>query len=271
MQIKYRFTFSWEASRGEQLRALGLTVEEPQVPPGFSGIGVSHVDEGAAGWAEACSLVKLWRGGIDVSTEFTKEEIVAADYCIIRGAHYGGYPQPESDEGYQKITYSSACLCPDCGVGLEQIAPFRMRKSIRFGRNAFLYLYWVHDQIFMPHGTWEKHLAPLCVGALPVNDVKGQPMEGVIQLKVEQHSPLHLDVEGEVCGICGRKKFLLHDRGYAPHPVDPPACPIFRSSQHFGAGAQAFNRIVVRSDVAAEIVASGLKGARLIPCFPRSV
>jgi hypothetical protein len=267
MKIMYRFTFLWSEDRGRQLESLGLTVEAPK-GQGEHGIGVAYADEGMEGWSTACSLVREWEGGVRESTEFSEEEVELADYCVLRGLHYSGYPQPEADFAFAEATYQG--YCSQCGTSLGQVAPFKVRKSLKWGRNSFLSLFWVVDQYFMPTAVWQAHLAPLGVLANPVHDTKGQVLDGIVQLKVDVRASLDLeDVRGEFCPACGREKFPAHNRGFYPSPISPPELPIFRTAQYFGHGRIGANEVVVRSDVASAITSAKMKGAYLWPCAPR--
>src|ERR1017187_4499926 len=70
-----------------------------------------------------------------VRTHFTDEERLNAEWCIIRGEHSiaslrlpRGYAW--SEEFFQK-------QCKKCGGGWQQIAPFRMIREPRIGKNQF--------------------------------------------------------------------------------------------------------------------------------------
>lgn len=264
MKIKYRFVFPWTPARGAQLESLGLRVEAPRPPPEIA-IGVSHAEEGQEGWSQACQLVREWDGSISISTEFSREEVLRAEYCVMSGRHFSGYPQPEDDFGYRAVTYAGSC--DQCGSSDGQVAPFRVRKSLKWGRNDFLQLFWVVDEYFMSIGSWERVLSPLGVKGRQVEDVKGRALTGIVQLNVDHSVEIDMgDARGEVCSTCGRERFSTHIRGFRPLPVGNPDVPIFRSSQIFGAGGMAFNEIIVRQDVVAAIMSSRLRGVDLLPC-----
>ena len=266
MKVIYRFDFPWTTSRGAKLESLELAVKAPKPPPEIA-IGVSEAEEGQPGCDEACTLVREWGGTISCTTKFARAEIEAAEHCFLRGRHFNGYPQPEEDFRYCDTTYKGHC--ENCGTSLAQIAPFRVRKSLKWGRNAFLQLFWVVDEYFMPTAVWETTLAPLGIEARPVEDTKGQVLEGIVQLRVDTRQALDLgDSRGEICAACGRERYSTHIRGFLPPPKGSPDLPIFRSAQFFGSGGMGFNEIVVRHDVVQAVTSSGLRGLEFVPCAP---
>src|SRR5690348_17633256 len=44
--------------------------------------------------------------------------------------------------------YDTRGYCPVCGIGLSQNAPFSVRRSLKWGRNSFLRLFWVREAAF---------------------------------------------------------------------------------------------------------------------------
>ncbi|WP_421567426.1 hypothetical protein [Stenotrophomonas sp. PD6] len=270
MKINYRFTFAWTEIRGSQLSALGLKVEPPDEPrPQTGGIGVGHVVEGAPGWSEACSLVRSWDGWATVTTEFTPSEVKAASHCALVVVHASGYPQPERDFSFREVTYDLSRRCSKCGEGAVKAAPFRVKKSLKWGRNAFLKLNWIEEACFMQTSVWNGHLSGLGVGVLPVEDPKGHRLDDIVQLGLGPAVPLSMDgARGISCEKCGRELYPWHDRGFFPSPIGPPDVPLFHSVQRFGVPHQAANAMIVSAEVVRAIKAAGLRGVELWPCVP---
>ncbi|EMT5436725.1 MULTISPECIES: hypothetical protein [Stenotrophomonas] len=270
MKIKYRFAFTWSEARALQLRALGLKVQPPADPrPEVGGIAVSFALEGAPGWSEACSLIRSWNGATSVTTEFTAAEISEAAHCALQVVHASGYPQPERDFLYLEQAYDLSARCPKCGEGAVQVAPFRIKKTLKWGRNAFLKLNWVEEACFMQTSVWSEHLRPLGIGVLPVEDTKGSLLDEVVQLDLGPVVPLCMgELDGVRCEKCGRERYQWHDRGFFPSIKNPPDVPIFRSSQRFGVEHQSANAMIVSATVANAIRAAGLRGVELWPCAP---
>lgn len=145
MKIVYRYTFAWQEGRGEELAKIGVKFQVPKPSVLGGGIGVCYVEEGAPEWIQVSEMIRAWDGGVWVETEFSKSDIANAAFCALRLTHANGYPQPEDDFLYREQTCDTSNYCPECGTGLVQKAPFRVRKSLKWGRNSFLKLFWVND------------------------------------------------------------------------------------------------------------------------------
>jgi hypothetical protein len=271
MKIKYRFVIDWNVAWVAELQQLGLSVSPSVRDPMNGGVAIVYVEEGHPSWAEASGLMRMWGATMTYTTEFTSAEIAGADYCALRPAHYSGYPQPEEDFGFRNTTYDRQEFCEECGVGLRQVAPFRVRRFPKWGRNAFLKLHWVSDEYFMRTELWRSHLQPLGIPSRVVEDRKGSPVDGMVQLQVDDRIDLDVDDMGGavVCKCCNREYFIPVQRGFFPAPAGKPSAAAFRSRQYFGTGHNGFNEIIVSSSVAAAIVAGGLKGVTLWPCAPQ--
>ncbi|UEX18032.1 hypothetical protein LMF57_18820 [Stenotrophomonas sp. SI-NJAU-1] len=267
MRVNYRSTFKWTARRALQLEQIGATVDPPSDFNGECIIGVVHSAEGAPEWGGVSSLIREWGGSSLVTTDFSAAEIAAADYCELLVTHANGYPQPEDDFGFLAQSYDTSKYCDECGAWAVQIAPFRVRKSLKWGRNAFLKLFWVEDAIFMHREVWQAHLAPLCIETWPVEDTQGNVLDHIVQLRADTSVALQIEEDlGVRCPKCGRVRYMGPERGFLPAPVGAPDLPIFRSEQFFGAGHQSSNAILIRRDVVAAIQAAKLRGAKLWPC-----
>lgn len=267
MKVKYRFTFGWTAARALELEQVGATVDPPSDFNGDCIIGVVHSIEGDPEWAGISSLIREWGGSSLVTTEFSAAEIAAADYCELLVTHANGYPQPEDDFGFLAQSYDTSKYCDECGAGAVQIAPFRVRKSLNWGRNAFLKLFWVEDAIFMHREAWQEHLAPLRIETWPVEDTKGNVLDHIVQLRADTSVALQMEENSGVrCPKCRRARYIGPERAFLTAPVGAPELPIFRSEQFFGAGHQSSNAILIGRDVVAAIQSAKLRGAKLWPC-----
>ena len=224
--------------------------------------------EGASGWTEACDLIREWDGGTTVTTEFTPAEVDGAAHCALQLVHASGYPQPEDDFAYREQTYDVRERCSKCGEGAVQVAPFRVKRTLKWGRNAFLKLNWVAEACFMQRPVWEEHFSGLGIAVLPVEDTKGNRLDDVVQLDLGPAVPLSMgDVEGIRCDVCGRERFPWHDRGFFAAPISPPNLPLFHSVQRFGVERRCTNAMIVSAEVVKVIKYAGLRGVELWPCM----
>ncbi len=266
MKIKYRFVFKWTEARNAKLLSLRLKVEP--AAPNVGELAVSHVVEGAPEWTEVCDLIRIWDAMVTVTTEFTAAEVDGTAHCALQLVHASGYPQPEDDFAYREQTYDVSERCSKCGEGAVQVAPFRIKRTLKWGRNAFLKLNWVEEACFMQRPVWEEHLSRFGIGVLPVEDTKGKELDDIVQLDLGPAVPLLMgEGHGIRCDVCGRERFPWHDRGFFPAPMSPPERPLFHSVQRFGVESRCANAMIVSADVVKVIKSAGLRGAELWPCM----
>lgn len=267
MRIRYRFVYEWTRARSTKLASLGIKVAPPAPQEGE--LAVSYVVEGSPEWPEACELIRLWDALVSVTTEFTPAEVDAASQCALQLVHASGYPQPDDVVAYREQTYDLSEHCTECGEGAVQSSPFRVKKTIKWGRNAFLKLNWVEEACFMQTSVWEAHLSGFGIAALPVEDPKGNKLDDIVQLDLGPAVPLSMgDTPGIRCERCSRERYPWHDRGFFPAPISPPDVPLFRSTQRFGVPRQSMNAMIVSAAVVRAIKRAGLRGAELWPCMP---
>jgi hypothetical protein len=259
MQIVHRVSFSSSTEiRGELLR-LGHVVPSE----GFVAI---DVDEADANWSEIAAWITR-RGAVDIaSTRFTAEEIRSASWHELVPSWHQGYPQPEEDFGFLKITYNLASYCDACGTGAKQMAPFRMRKEPKWGRNGILQLNWIFDEFFVTPEVWKRVFDPLGVAAREVVDAKGRTLEGAVQLSVATEVELdRQSLYATSCPSCRRTKYLPHTRGRFPGLKAVPSNHIARTIEEFGSGPSAARRVVVSAALASALTSQGVRGAELRP------
>lgn len=204
-------------------------------------------------------------------TSFTKKELAQAEWLTVRSKWHNGYPLPDGDRGYLRITYRSDDCCAECGVGLRQQAPFRLAAAPKWGSRHFMMLNWVFDELFVDDVARSVLESSGLTGFrfLPVHDRRGNgALPGVHQLVVEELSRPGLISEGVTgidqvhrCSICGIPKY--HPTGigmqvFARNALqDMPA--ICRSHEHFGWGCGADRKILIRQDMYQHIVSSHLE------------
>jgi hypothetical protein len=249
---------------------LGINLERgPQGLPGSSIVGLD-ISESHPRWAEVFSLVEKFKITDFVRTEFSKDELDAARVLCVLASLQRGYPAPADHFGYLGETYDLSEYCPQCGVGLRQVRPFRI-KSIAALKRAVLQLNWVFDEFFVSREVWAHTFQPFGIGHWPVlSDKTGVEVESVVQLRISHHSELSTKSADAIrCSFCNRPKAPLVLRGFAPRPMDIPA-PVFKSADYFGSGAGAFQRVFITHPVYESVRKNQLRGFVFYPCTDNS-
>jgi len=269
MRIIHHFGLSiLQEEDAEAFSAVGIKLDRgPADLPG-SRIASFEIAEDDPRWFEAKPLAEKCKITDFVRTEFSDAELESADvHCIMASGHKG-YPEPSDNMDYLGITYDRSEYCTRCGIGLRQVQPFRIAFNPTL-KQKVLQLNWVFDEFFIDRDVWATVFEPLGIGFWPVLSSKtGATLGSVVQLKISQQADLKLEAEDSLtCPHCGRTKFPMALRGFAPKPSIIPA-PIFRSTEFFGSGANAFNRIFVSSALFKAIQGSRLRGFNFYPCTP---
>jgi len=95
----------------------------------------------------------------------------------------------------------------------------------------------------------------------------GSVLGSILQLEIQPVIQLDMgDSPYEQCGSCGRKKYLSITRGFWPQPQMTDQSALFKSSQYFGSGANAFRLVIASANLYRSIVDSNLKGITFAPC-----
>jgi len=267
MQTIHRVSFNRDEDVKHRFKNLGIKLKVGDI------LVVFEVTETDPNWPVIEAIIKEYDLLDFVRTEFTKGELEASDLLKMNPGWISGYPMPDMDFGYLQITYDLTGYCPKCGIGFRQKAPFRMRGEPKWGKHHVLMLNWVFDEYFVHQEVWERVFRKYDVECMPVLQHKtGQPLETVVQLKINTCATAPLKMEGavyETCPICHRTKFLPHRRGYFPLFTAMQKADIFKTREHFGSGASAHHAVIVSSRVFREITSYKLKGVQFAPLGER--
>jgi hypothetical protein len=230
------------------------------------------IAESDPAWPRLSQRVKK-EGGF-VWTEFTSQEIWDAEWLMLHATHSIGYPVPN------KASWSDLYIqarCATCGVGWQQIAPFRVKKEPHMGRNAFA-SFW---------GAFELLCTPEVLDALKAEGIRGyeewplllqktgEPSQLLKQLIIPNITLPALAEEAaeterfrkNICSTCGKTWYSFYVRGMMPlrreallHDVD-----FQLTYEWFGSGRAARHEILVSRRVARMIVQKNWKGIALSP------
>lgn len=168
-------------------------------------------------WIEA-----YWKGigrNCQSDTVFTKDEIQQADWMRVRSIWRTGYPMPMDGFKYETITYTRDRYCAECGIGLEQVDSFRIKKIPTWGRRHFFSLFWVDDEFFVSETVKNSFQDAGITGVSfePVLDTKGKNVhKGIFQMRIETtlengliDTPQNLR-DSSICAVCGRRKSRIN-------------------------------------------------------------
>jgi|SRR6218665_122890 len=260
MQIIHRISISSTPEIRGELAVMGVIV-------GASGLVTFEIDETHEAWP----ALRLWiarRKAADiVSTKFSERELAEASWLALEPSWHHGYPQPdEARFGYRDATYTRSKFCEQCGIGLEQKAPFQMKSEPKWGRNAILQLHWVFDEFFVTPALWSTVFKPNGVGCRPVLDPKGAELKTVVQLVIQEE--VGVAVEGlaaERCAHCDLLKYLPISQGAFPPLANAPSVRIAKTREYFGSGASAHRSVLVSRDVAWALATEKIRGASVRP------
>ena len=203
-------------------------------------------------------------------TSFSKKELSSAEWLTVRSQWRNGYPQPEGNFGYQRITYCDDQYCAACGSGLRQVDSFRMKATPKWGSRHFMMLNWVFDELFMDDDA-KGVLTDAGFSGIRFMEVKNKNgsavLPGVNQLIIETRSfPGFVtgrpDVRNiAVCRVCGIPKY--HPSGIGMHAFRKEALndmpDICKTAEIFDWGKSASRRILIRQNVYRAIMENHLE------------
>jgi len=267
MEIMHRFgiKLSRESER-QEFTDLGIDLPPTPTLPSGATITSFEIGELDPRWADAMRLAARFQITYFTSTRFDEPEIEGASALCMFATSNRGYPEPSEKFGFLEASFVLSDHCRKCGIGRRQVRPFRL-KSAPVLKRSIMQLNWIFDEYFVARDVWAAVFEPHGIDFWPVVlDRTGHEIESVIQLKIPHHADLNLkDAKSTVCPMCGRTKTEMDLRGFCPEPVDIPAS-IFKSTQYFGPGANAYNRVLISSSLYKVIKGSQLRGVQFYPC-----
>lgn len=208
-----------------------------------------------------------WEIGLDfLGEDFTKKEILSADYCIIKSWNTFGYPMPDDDFGYLYNTYETRDMCSKCGIGKVQKDDFRVKKVPKY---PIWGIGWVFDEFFVRTELYEKIFKPLGIECRSLRKYKDNSIfESYVQLVIPViDEPLDLSLyDPQVCPKCGVTKYDPKIRGFYPLQ-ETPLPYIYKSKEFFGDGFSANRKIFVSALLQGLMIENGMFKLRdFSPC-----
>lgn len=257
MKVYRKISDNWDKNQVEILHRYNIDVQE-----GIDRFDISDLNL----YKDLKPLLDKWEVIDNLGTEFTKKEVLSAEYCVLVGWNSFGYPMPDNDLGYLYKTYETKYMCHVCGIGTVQKEDFRVKKVPKY---PIWGLEWVFDELFVHTDLYEKFFKPLGIACRPLRKYKDDSIiDSYVQLVIpviEESLDLTL-YEPEICKECGVTKYTPKIRGYYPlhkHPLPY----IYKSKEYFGGGFSADRKIFVSALVRDFMIESGmLKYYYFVPC-----
>lgn len=211
-------------------------------------------------WRTVCGIVENRKISYLSETLFSKQELSDASWLTVRSQWRNGYPQPESNFAYQRITYSTDHYCNECGSGLQQVDSFRMKSAPKWGNKHFMMLNWVYDELFLDDAAKNMLIENGFTGFhfSNVHSKNGKSvLSGVHQLVIDSKSnPGFIEGNPDVrnivmCPVCGIQKY--HPSGIGMHSFRKDALldmpDICKTYEVFGWRKSSDHLILVRQNV----------------------
>jgi hypothetical protein len=262
MQIIYRYYGDWDSEQIKIMSHYGINLE--------LGADSFEIEKGKK-HDDICEHLKKWgfiknRG---VNTIYDKRELNEVDILVYTGSWTNGYPQPEETREWMFDVYDTTGFCSECGCGCVQKAPFKIRRPVNWKNKHVFDLEWVHDEMFVKKEIYEQLFKPLGVCYWPVLLFKKDIiLEDTVQLKIPEIAA-NLDLNNqryEICGKCGRKKFINQFEGYFPGFINnqTPNIVIAKSTEYCGTGHMAFKWILLSQELRKKMTELGIR-AKYMP------
>lgn len=265
MKIKHRISF--RAEENVELTSLlsnrGIAWKKGEI------VSTVEIFEDSPHWPFIYQYANEKNISILSKTEFSRPELDNAQWLRVRSQWRSGYPQPEAAFGYRSVTYKAGCRCEACGIGLEQIAPFRMIKAPNWGKRHFMMLNWVEDEMFVTdicRNILEKdNLSGISFGTVSNKTGLGT-LSNVNQLRIPSRlTPGIIEDRRSIdkvytCDTCGATKYhptsigmIAYDKRILENAPD-----FVKTAELFGWGKGAAHHIIISNKAYRVIVGNKL-------------
>lgn len=206
--------------------------------------------------------------------EFTQEEILSAEWVRIDPVYFEdeGFPMPHLvHHRWKKASFDYENECPECGVGLRQKNPIRLRGEPNLKDNDFMSIFWVYAIFARPEvldTMMENNIHGFEI--FPAIDHSSNvPLKTVQQMKIinelspgiiadnlqrETRKCAHIKYYGISHVVMKYQKFAFVN------------CPdLIRTSEWFGTGGEAFQLVLASAKFVQVYMENDWKGLSLAP------
>ena len=138
-----------------------------------------------------------------IQFEYSKEEILASEYCVIRNYHYCGYPEHLND-----ITCEWQDNCTSCHYNAVQIDDYRVSKVAK--HKLWGFFAWVFEVLFASVDLYQEVFERLGIGCRKLRKKGGKIIDGVVQLVIPviDEDMVFLNHNYQECPECGKRKYV---------------------------------------------------------------
>ncbi|MBN2835413.1 MAG: hypothetical protein JXR48_10660 [Candidatus Delongbacteria bacterium] len=196
-------------------------------------------------WSEIQQLIIQKKLTDMIEKVFSKKELKESKWLKLRSGWYWDYPKPDYDMEYRKITYKDSNYCIECGSGLIQTAPFRLKSEPKWGNKAILQLNWVYDELFIKSELYNQLIALGFSGISSqkvINNQNDDVLKSVFQLNIEKKLLPGLikdknNIEPYICNSCGITKYQYNPKQIISYKSEAfsDASDFNKTSELFGA------------------------------------
>jgi hypothetical protein len=152
MKIIHRISYNPSRRKKvtKKLRKLGITLKESGNKKVVL-LNYFDICEDDPTWPKVKEILLTSKIGLDPTwTEFTKEEILSAEWVKIASDFIHGFPMPKMDSSWKEISFDCEKVCSECGIGLKQKAPIHLEGEPELEGNDFMAIYWTYNFFARP-------------------------------------------------------------------------------------------------------------------------
>lgn len=202
---------------------------------------------------------------------YSDAELTEAEFLEIVPYNYSGYPLPDDDGGYKGLSYDPVTTCPDCGNGLIQIAPLRIRRP-GFGRHGVFAVHWVYEfivsrrvrQLIESEGFTGCEFWPV----LELRSGKAWPDAWQLFINASM-PPMHPSAPIVPSGVlpcaCGKRGQVLKGEAVYDRASLDAACDFGKTHEWLGGAMATWRWPMVSQRVYSAFAASKIRGVRFEP------
>jgi len=274
MRIIQRVTISCKLDKKcfRKLAKLGIA-PWASGPAKFSSVRFFDISEDDPRWPQVSEIIRKNRIPSVARAEFTKQEILSAEWVWISPVYFEdeSFPEPHLDKSWKRVAFDYKNECPECGVGLRQKAPIRLKGEPNLKNNDFMSVFWAYPILARPevlNTLIENRIEGFEIWPV-INHSSDTPLETVGQMRVmDELSPCIIpDNLQREHRRCTHVKYygISHVMLTYPRANFMNLPDLIRSGEWFGTGYAANQLIFASAKFVKVYMESGWRGLSLAP------